>query len=88
MNKILNVSIISFSLILACLFSTNFIYNSIYAQIFEFNENDYYSSGNEPPNSQESSDDTEKEDYSSSDSEPPNSQEKPANSEDADKEIK
>ena len=89
MNKILTVSFVSVSLIIVCLTSTNLIYNRIYAEIFEFNENDYYSSGNDPTNSQEkqtNSEDTATEDYSSSDNDPTNSQEKQTNSEDAGKE--
>src|SRR5215208_6850535 len=90
-NNILNLSLISFSLIILCFISTNVVYNTIYAQIFEFNEKDYYSSSsdNEPTNSQEKStnfEDTAKEDYSSSDNEPTNSQEKSTNFEDTAKE--
>ena len=59
MNKILTLSFVSVSLIIVCLTSTNLIYNRIYAQIFEFNENDYYSSGNDPTNSQEKSTNSE-----------------------------
>src|SRR5215213_6558561 len=77
-NNILNLSLISFSLIILCFISTNVVYNTIYAQIFEFNEKDYYSSSdNEPTDSQEkstNSQDTAKEDYSSSDNEPTDSQ--------------
>src|SRR5215211_6465330 len=64
-NNILNLSLISFSLIILCFISTNVVYNTIYAQIFEFNEKDYYSSSdNEPTDSQEKStnfEDTDKE---------------------------
>ena len=86
MNNILNLSLIFFSLIILCFISTNVIYNTIYAQIFEFNEEDYYSSpDNEQTNSQEkstNSEDTFQEDYSSSsDNEQTNSQEKSTNSE-------
>src|SRR5215208_3769082 len=89
-NNILNLSLISFSLIILCFISTNVVYNTIYAQIFEFNEKDYYSSSdNEPTDSQEkstNSEDTGKEDYSSSDNEPTDSQEKSTNFEDTAKE--
>src|SRR5215207_559710 len=85
MNKILTLSFVSVSLIIVCLTSTNLIYNKIYGEIFEFNENDYYSSGNDPTNSQEkstNSEDTamEEDDYSSG-NDPTNSQEKSTNSE-------
>jgi hypothetical protein len=61
MNNILNLALISFSLIILCFISTNVIYNTIYAQIFEFNEEDYYSSSsdNEQTNSQEKSTNSE-----------------------------
>jgi len=65
MNKILNLTFVSVSLIIVCLISTNLIFNKIFAEIFEFNEKDYYSSSdNEPTNSGEkqiNSEDTVKE---------------------------
>ena len=41
MNKILKLSLIPFSLIISFFISTNFIF-AIYAQIFEFNAEDYF----------------------------------------------
>ena len=56
MNNVLSLLLISFSFIVLCFISTSIIYNNIYAQIFEFNEEDYYSSQNDDQtNSQDQS---------------------------------
>src|SRR4030095_10961773 len=90
MDKILNLSFVSVSLLIVCLISTNLIFNKIYSEIFEFNEKDYYtSSDNDPSNSgekQTNSEDTAMEDEYSSGNEPTNSGEKQTNSEDTVKE--
>ena len=63
-KKILKLSLMSFSLLIVCLISTNTTYKNIYAQPFEFNAEDYYSTGSEPTNSQanpQNSEDSDKE---------------------------
>ena len=47
MGKILNPLLVSFSLILLFAISTSFVSN-IYAEIFEFNPEDYYESDKNP----------------------------------------
>ena len=73
-------------MLIVCLISTNLIFNKIYAEIFEFNEKDYYtSSDSDSLNSgekQTNSEDTSMEDDYSSGNEPTNSGEKQTNSED------
>ena len=49
----------SLSLLIVCLISTNYTYKNIYAQPFEVNEEDYYSTGSESTNSQENSQNSE-----------------------------
>ena len=65
MNKIIKLLSIQFSLIFLCFVTTNFI-SSIYAQEFEFNAEDYFSSEQTPANSKDTvtptdSEDTDKE---------------------------
>ncbi|HKO40872.1 MAG TPA: hypothetical protein VJU85_06380, partial [Nitrososphaeraceae archaeon] len=70
--------------------STNLIFNKTYAEIFEFNEKDYYSSSNKDPmnsgEKQTNSEDTTMEGDYSSGKEQTNSGEKQTNSEDTVKE--
>ncbi len=67
LNNIFNTSLISFGLIFLCFISIHVISNPIYAEIFEFNEEDYYSSqDDDQTNSQDRSADFE--DTSSRDS--------------------
>jgi hypothetical protein len=74
MGKILNPLLVSFSLILLFPISTSFVSN-IYAEIFEFNPDDYYESDKNPS-----------EGYPTNDGEDPQ-QEKSFNTEDRDKET-
>ena len=92
LNNIFKTSLISFGLIFLCFISTYVISNPIYAEIFEFNEEDYYSSqDDDQTNSQDQSADFE--DTSSQDSfatqdddDQTNSQDQSATSEDSEKE--
>ena len=95
LNNIFNTSLIAFGLIILCFISTHVLTNPIYAEIFEFNEEDYYSSqndddqtnsqdqsANDQTNSQDQSanfDDTSNQDSSTSQDDQSNSQESIAN---------
>ncbi len=84
MNNIFNTSLISFGLIFLCFISTHVISNPIYAEIFEFNEEDYYSSqDDDQTNSQDQSanfEDTSNQDsVTSQDDDQTNSEDQSAN---------
>ncbi len=77
LNNIFNTSLISFGLIFLCFISTHVISNPIYAEIFEFNEEDYYSSQDDDQTNSQDDDQT-----NSQDDDQTNSQDQSANFED------